>query len=54
MQEAVHAHSYFYINPTLAVDLIKEIVASDDFVGDKVEAEAHVFVVSHRSHEVEI
>jgi hypothetical protein len=54
LREAVHAHSYFYINPTLVIDLIKEIVASDDFVGDKVEAEAHVFVVGHGSHEVEI
>ena len=54
MWEAVHAHSYFHINPTLVVDEIEEIVASDDLVSDEVEAEAHVFIVGHGSHEVEI
>ncbi len=50
----MHAHLYFHINPTLVVDPSKEIVSLDDFIRDEVKAEAHVFVIGHGSHEVEI
>ena len=44
----------FDIYPSLVVNKFKEIVALDNFVGDQVEMEPHVFVFFHRSHEVEV
>ena len=54
MGEAVHAFANFDIDPSFVIDQVAEVVFNDDFFGDDVESESHVFRVGHRSVEVEV
>ena len=54
LREAVHSFSNFDIDPSFFVDKVSEVVLYDDFFGDDVKSEAHVFWIGHRSVQVEV
>ncbi len=54
MGKTIHLLSNLDVDPSVRSDNIAKVVMVDDFVGDDVEMEIHVFGVWHGGVEVEI
>ncbi len=54
MGKTIHPLPNINVDPAIRSDNVPRVVMDDDFVGDDVEMETHVFGVRHGGVEVEI
>jgi hypothetical protein len=54
LRKTIHSLANLDVNPTVRSDNVAKVVVDDDFVGDDVEMETHVFGVRHGGVEIEI
>ncbi len=54
MGKTIHLLLNFNVDPAVRSDNVAKVVMDDDFIGDDVKMEMHVFGVRHGSVEVKI